>query len=176
MKTLEQYQKELAVFGMRQKLLEKLVRIVRHNPDYYCFMIKDVTPATSVSPVLVAQAKSKPLINVLKKLQIYNMVCTEYHLQDKVWKFSAFSNKGRTFEVEVQRDEFHKAITFEDAVSVALMRIHEAIMTFRIAQNNHTLYLESEVDYGHPAVQVAGDIAQQLNELNALASKSNLKI
>lgn len=169
MKTLEQYQKELAIFGMREKLLQKLTKIVRHNPDYYCFMIKDVRPATSVSPIVVAQARSKPLISVLKKLQIYNVVCTEYNIQNKVWRFSAFSNKGRAFDVEVQRDEFHKAITFENAVSVALIRIHEAIMAFRAAQDKHTLYLESEVDYEHPVVQAAEDMTKQLNEINALA-------
>lgn len=169
MKTLEQYQKELAVFGMREKLLQKLVKIVRHNPDYYCFMLKDVTPATPISPIVVAQARSKPLMSVLKKLQIYNMVCTEYNIQDKIWRFSAFSNKGRAFDVEVKRDEFDKAITFTDAVSVALMRIHDAIMEFRIAQNNHTLYLQSEVDYGTPVVEVTNDLTQQLNEINMLA-------
>jgi hypothetical protein len=97
------------------------------------------------------------------------MVCTEYNIQDKVWRFSAFSNKGRAFEVEVKRDEFHRAITFSDAVSVALIRIHNAIMDFRIAQNNHTLYLESEVDYGHPVVQVVDSVTKQLNEIHELA-------
>ena len=166
MKTIENYRSELHTFGLKHKLLLRLVDIVRNNPDRYCFLSKDITPSTPVSPYFINGSKSKPLINALKCLQIYNIICDRYDGQQKCWYFSAFSNKGKVFQTSVKKDEFGQPIIFEEAVGIALIRIHDAIIAYRQSEVDHVSYLESEVDYD--ILESAPGITSKLNKLNAL--------